>query len=492
MSSIKQWFGGAIKIYNRVPQSAKASMWFLFANVFQKAVMVIFTPVFTRLMTTEEFSKYAVFQSWETILTVFATLNISNYATAKALVEYEDDRDEYVSSAEFLTIVLTLFVFGIFVLIKSVFHDFSMFPVWLLVLLFVDIISVSFFAFWSQVERFSQRYKALTIVSVLTGICSPFIAFLLIACSDYIGLYKGWSRILGLVISNGIVAVFIYYISCKNSHKFFSTKYWRFCISYCVPLIPHFLSMAFLQKIGQLFVDHYCGAKISGIFALANSLAMLMMVFNDALTKTLVPWTYQKMAAKKYDEINKPVVMSLTLLAVLDIAMALVAPELVRIFADETYAGAVYAVPPLVAVCFWGFLYNTFSNIEYFYKETKYVSIASVIAGIVIVAANLLLVPHFGFVTAAYAALLGYIVYAWMHFVFMKKTLDKHLKGRRIYNNILIFKMSLCFTVIILCIPVLYRFDFLRWGIVLLILAGVIIKRNLILETVLKFVKGGK
>ena len=81
-----------IKKYQKLNLQAKASLWFLFANIFQKAVMMIFTPVFTRVMSTEEFSKYAVFQSWEAIFTVFATLNISSYATAKALVDIKEDR----------------------------------------------------------------------------------------------------------------------------------------------------------------------------------------------------------------------------------------------------------------------------------------------------------------------------------------------------------------------------------------------------------------
>lgn len=59
-----------------------------------------------------------------------------------------------------------------------------------------------------------------------------------------------------------------------------------------------FLAAAFLQKASQLFVDHYSGAVVSGIFSLANSLALMMMVFNDALTKTLVPWTYKKLSEK--------------------------------------------------------------------------------------------------------------------------------------------------------------------------------------------------
>lgn len=469
-----------IKKYNAIPLSARASLWFLFANIFQKAVMVIFTPVFTRILTAEEFSRYAVFQSWETILTVFATLNISNYATSKGLVEYKDDRNVFISSAQSLTATLTIFTFGIFMLIKSAFTELDEFPLWMMALLFFDVVSVAFFAFWSQLERFNQKYRTLTIVSIVMGIASPLIAFLLIVFFDEINLYKGWARILGLVISNGLVAVLIFVICYNRSKVLFSTKYWKFCILYCLPLIPHFLSTAFLQKIGQLFVDKYCGSEMSGIYALANSLAMLMMVVNDALTKTLVPWTYEKLSEKKYKDINRPIILSLALIAIIDIIMALTAPELVAIFADSSYAEAIYAIPPLVAVCFFGFLYNTFANIEYYYKETKMVSMASIIAGIVIVVANILLVPRFGFIAAAYSSLISYVVYALMHYLFMKKTLKKHMNGLEVYNNKLIFRMAVGFIAIILCTNVLYKCIILRYGIIVLCCIIAIVKRKYI------------
>lgn len=476
MKMVRKGSGKLMGVYNNIPLSAKSSLWFLFANIFQKAVMVIFTPLFTRLMTTDEFSKFAVFQSWEAILTVFATLNISNYATAKALVEFKDDRDNFVISAELLTLLLTSLVAGIFCGSTFWIKSLRTFPLWIVILLFIDIVSVSFFSFWSQLERFCHRYKALTLVSVLMGIASPSIAFLIIYITGQLNLYKGWARILGLVIANSIVAIVIFYKSLKISKRAISIKYWSFCITYCIPLIPHFLSMAFLQKIGQLFVDHYCGSSISGIYALASSLALLMMVFNDALTKTLVPWTYQKLSEKKYKEINGPVILSLGLIAILDIAMALIAPELVFVFADNAYGQAVYAVPPLVAVCFFGFLYNTFANIEYYYKETKYVSMASIVAGSVILLANFMLVPHFGYIAAAYSSLLSYITYALMHYFFMKKTISKYLDGTEIYDEACIVKMSVLFTVIILSIPYLYKYFILRFVIVILIFVILLIK----------------
>lgn len=452
--------------YKEMNLQAKASLWFLFANVFQKAVMMIFTPVFTRVMTAEEFSKYAVFQSWEAIFTVFATLNISSYATAKALVDIKDDKDEFVFSAEILTGILTCIMFALYLVIHFVFNGLNDLPLPIMISLFCDIFFVAIFNFWSQMERYYLRYRALVIISIFTGAFSPIIAFVLISYSDYLGLYKGWARIASVVFLNGLLAIYLLLLNIKKGHAKVNRYYWKYCIDYCIPLIPHFLAAAFLQKASQLFVDHYSGGIASGIFSLANSLALMMMIFNDALTKTLVPWTYKKLAEKKYKDINKPIILSLVVIGILDLLMCLVAPEIVNIFADASYKDAIYAIPPLVGVCFLGFLYNAYTNIEYYYQETKYVSTASIVAGISIVILEVIFVPKLGYMAAAYSTLISYCIYAFMHYVFMCKTVSKHIPGEYIYDNKTILKLTILFIVFLIIMPVLYKNIYIRYGII--------------------------
>lgn len=479
-------FNKILEPYKKLNLQAKASLWFLFANVFQKAVMIIFTPVFTRVMTTEEFSKYAVFQSWEAIFTVFATLNISSYATAKALVDIKDEKEEFILSSQILTFLLTIGTFVVYLIIRLGFGKFEDLPIPIMISLFCDIIFVAIFNFWSQNERYHLRYKALVISSVFIGVFSPLLAFLLIKFSGEIGLYKGWSRIVSVVFLNGLLGIVLFIRSLKKTHGRFSTKYWDYCLRYCIPLIPHFLAAAFLQKASQLFVDAYAGSNASGIFSLANSLALMMMVFNDALTKTLVPWTYKKLSEKQYKEINNPIFFSLILIGALDLMMCLAAPEIVMIFADAAYADAIYAIPPLVGVCFFGFLYNAYTNIEYYYQETVMVSSASIVAGLSIVIIELITVPRFGFMAAGYSALVSYIIYALMHYIFMKKTINKHIQGITIYDNKNIFIVSVIFVLCILFMPVLYKYRIVRYCTIVLLTVGLLVNAKKIYAKVMK------
>ena len=63
--------------YSSLPVQVRASLWFLITNFLQKAMSVISTPIFTRLLTTEQYGQYSVFASWMSIITVIVTLNIS-------------------------------------------------------------------------------------------------------------------------------------------------------------------------------------------------------------------------------------------------------------------------------------------------------------------------------------------------------------------------------------------------------------------------------
>ena len=81
-----------LKKYSSLPQIAKASFWFLICSVLQKGISVITTPIFTRLMTSSEYGVYNVFISWENILTIFITFNLSYGVYTQGLVKFDKDK----------------------------------------------------------------------------------------------------------------------------------------------------------------------------------------------------------------------------------------------------------------------------------------------------------------------------------------------------------------------------------------------------------------
>ena len=75
--------------YNLLPIQIKASLWFLVCGFLSKGVSFITTPIFTRLLTAEEYGQYSVFNSWYGIIAVFVTFNLYSGVYAQGIVKYE-------------------------------------------------------------------------------------------------------------------------------------------------------------------------------------------------------------------------------------------------------------------------------------------------------------------------------------------------------------------------------------------------------------------
>ena len=200
---------------------AKAAFWALFANILQKGIGILATPVFTRILTAEEFAQYTLYQSWHDIFIIFATLNVFNYAIYTAMVKFEDDRSGFITSAQTLTTGLSLLCFVVYFIIQMFSGDILGFPLPVVALMFADILFISAFNLWCGKVRFEFRYRLMTVLSVLVGIAGPVLGM---AAVHYV-TNKGYGRIYGVAAVNIAVGFFLYLYNIKKSRCFFEKKY---------------------------------------------------------------------------------------------------------------------------------------------------------------------------------------------------------------------------------------------------------------------------
>ena len=86
--------------WNVIPVEVKASVSYTVCNILQKSLSFITLPLFTRLLTTEQYGQYSVYTSWSSILTIFITLYLSSGSFFKAMVKFEDSRNQYLASVQ--------------------------------------------------------------------------------------------------------------------------------------------------------------------------------------------------------------------------------------------------------------------------------------------------------------------------------------------------------------------------------------------------------
>lgn len=100
--------------FHTASPAVKASMAMLFANVILKGFSFLSGPIFTRLMPTEQYGLVSTFTSWQSLLSVFFTLNLSQGVYNNGMLDYKDHRNEFQFSLYAITSIITISLFIVF------------------------------------------------------------------------------------------------------------------------------------------------------------------------------------------------------------------------------------------------------------------------------------------------------------------------------------------------------------------------------------------
>ncbi|MDT6438172.1 oligosaccharide flippase family protein, partial [Enterococcus faecium] len=79
---------------------------------------MITTPIFTRVLSTEQYGLYSTYLSWESLLLMITSLSLFK-AMMNLYVKY-DNQEHILSTVSGLTLVLTIFWFVIAIFIKDI------------------------------------------------------------------------------------------------------------------------------------------------------------------------------------------------------------------------------------------------------------------------------------------------------------------------------------------------------------------------------------
>lgn len=471
-----------IEKYKKIPVQVKASFWFLICSFLQKGISVITTPVFTRLLSTVEYGQYSVFNSWLNIVSVFVTLNLSWGVYTQGLVKFDKDKNIFTSSLQGLTVLLVAGWTVIYLVAHAWWNSiFSLTTVQMLAML-VMIWASAVFSFWSSEQRVLYKYRALILITIAVSLAKPIIGiFFVINAND-----KVTARIMGIVLVEIVAYFWLFIAQMRRGKKFFSAKYWKYALTFNIPLVPHYLSLTVLNGADRIMISDMVGNAESGIYSLAYSLAQIMTLFNTALMNTISPWIYQKIKAKHVEEISNIAYPTLIGIAVVNLVLIALAPEVVIIFAPSSYYSAIYAIPPIAMSVYFTYMYDLLAKFAFYYEKTKFVMIASVVGAVLNVILNYLFIPLFGYIAAAYTTLVCYIVFCIAHYVFMNRVCDVFCGGIRPYEIKKILIITLIFLACGFILLITYAYPAARYSLIAMMLIIVLLKRKTITSALKK------
>lgn len=472
--------------YRNLHSPVKASLWFLICGFLQKGISMLTTPIFTRVMTEAEYGRFSVYNSWLGIIQLIVSLNLAAGVYTRGLVKYEEDQDRFSSSMLGLS-TTCIFIWSI---LYAMFHNtvnrlLDLNTV-LMCAMLLEIWAHAAYQFWSNRERVNYRYKKLVVLTIAYVILRPLLGVVCVLQVEE--QYQVEARVLTTLLVNMVLFTGLYIVITKKGKLFFHKEYWLYALKFNIPLLPHYLSQVVLNQSDRLMINHICGPTQTAYYTVAYTIAVVLQILNNSVSATMNPWIYKAIKKNEVKKIGKASYGILGMIAILNLAVILVAPELLGILAPESYMAAVWVVPPVTVSVYFSFLYNLFATFEYYYEKTHYVTAATIIGAVLNIVLNAIFIPKFGFVAAGYTTLACYILYAFAHYYFMRKVTKAELANEKIYDARIIIALGAALLLGAAVIMLFYNMPAVRYGL-LIILAIILIWKRKVLFSMLRMIK---
>ena len=108
-----------LKSYRESAPAARSALWFTICNFLQRGTALIVVPIFTRLLTEQQYGVCNVYFAWFDIFVLFTSLKLPYEGLNNGLIRYESDKDGYTSAIQSLIMVLTCAVGLVYWLLRD-------------------------------------------------------------------------------------------------------------------------------------------------------------------------------------------------------------------------------------------------------------------------------------------------------------------------------------------------------------------------------------
>ncbi len=387
--------------------AAKASFWFVVANVVLKGISFITTPIFTRLLNVSDYGITSIFVTWEGVISIFATLVLAGGVYNVAMTKYEQDIDRFTSCMLGLTALCSISVYTVCIIFNSIFPQILELKTEYLFFMWLQTFTNACAAFWLMQKRFKYLYKGVIAYTFANAFGGPLIA---IAAIWLFPENKAYAKIVGAGVLAIIIGLIFFFYLLKKGKTLYDREYWKFALKFNVPLLPHYLAGTLLGASDKLLINSFIGSAAVGIYSISQSISGTVGLITMSINMSLIPYTLQAMKKQDYGSLRKTTMLCLILVACFCAGVALFSREAILIFATAEYLDAVVFVAPLSFAAVVGFLYGVIGNIVFYHEKTGAMSIVTLIATAVNVGLNFICIRHFGALAAAYVSLVSNIV----------------------------------------------------------------------------------
>lgn len=474
-----------INNYQGMSLPVKAGFWFTICNFLQRGITMITTPIFTRVLSEEQYGLVATFTSWQQVLILITTLSLYK-AMMNLYVKYEN-KEQVLSAISGLSLIITVIWFGIYLLFAPKMSSLMQMSEALVTCLFVTFIAQAGIHCWQLYKRYTYDYKSLIFVTLAL---TAFSSLLGVVCVLFVSDTAEGRLIPQTVVTAGI-GLIIYWSIFKKNQTVYNKEMWSFALVFCIGLLPHYLSEFVLQSSDKLMINYMCGSRDVAIYSVAYSVGSLINMITGAINSSFAPYQYQQIKAQNYDRLSKTANQVLVFVALMLGCLMLFSREVILIFGGEKYLESAAVIVPICIGIFFNYLFQLFARLQEYYEKKLSVVIPSILCALLNLVLNYIFISKYGYQAAAYTTFACYLLFCFVHYLFYKKVCKDCIGGTGIYNIKFIVAVSVFVIAGGFAIMFVNQILWLKYSIICLAIIIILIKRNTIRAIVESALKKG-
>lgn len=379
----------------------------------------LLVPLYTYILTTEEYGTYDLIVTTVTLLTPFLTLSVAE-GVLRFCLDDKYSNKEVFSIGFYIVIIGTIFLGALYPAISFI-DAFSKNFVWIILFFLANNIYLVFTQFLKGINKM-KLYAVSGLVSTFTTLTLN-VLFLVVL---HLGIF---GYLLSYVIGHFLAILLIE--MCAKIHRYIilplsiNRNTTKDLIRYVVPMIPNSICWWISDSSDKFMVRAFISSAAQGIYSVSYKIPTMMSIFNSIFNSA---WQISAVEDFGSEESKRFFSNIYKLFSALNIIVAsgiiCFSKQIAYLLYQKDFFDAWKASVLLTIAFVFNAISGLLGTIYTSSKKTSMLLYSTIIAAVINIVLNLILIPKVGIIGAAIATCFSYITTWLIRLIHSRKILS--------------------------------------------------------------------
>jgi len=414
-----------------------------FASVLGKIAAVFLLPLYTNVLSQEEYGALAMITAAKGIIDLFSNLNIHS-GVARDYYEKDVDRTKVISTGFFSIIFISLLFMFILQYSREYWInilDIQNYEKAFLFMLFT-LPAGSLFPYSAILTRYKQKAIAYSIGNLIQLIIQIGLTvyFILVLKTGIVGVFYG-------MLAGEFIGIIYFYLLNREYIRFtFHKKLLKRVLKYSLPTLPAIAAIWADSNLGQLLIGKYISLEDAGVYSIALRISSVFLLIRQAFGNVWLPFVYENLDKPSFEKDIMRIFNAATFaLVLISVNMSVLSEYIVLILSTPEYIDAamlltILTIPMSVSILIQ--FVNIGPNIS---RKTKYISYANIGGSAINLSCLVVFMPIFGVITVPISLLLSRLVVFFLTAYYTKKEIGIKYSFANVFVLVIAVLITLLF-----------------------------------------------